>query len=67
MTSSPSLPPAHVQVGFEVVACSSERKPGEPINKSLMCPQSIDDPNAPKPQEVKKGERGLMWSRQQSQ
>ncbi|KAI7844812.1 hypothetical protein COHA_001692 [Chlorella ohadii] len=42
-------------VGFEVVACSIERKPGEPINKSLMCPQSIDDPNAPKPQDVKKG------------
>jgi transmembrane 9 superfamily protein 2/4 len=45
------------QVGFEVVACSIERTPGEPINKSLMCPQSYDDPNAPKPQEVKKGAR----------
>ncbi|PSC75978.1 Transmembrane 9 superfamily member 4 [Micractinium conductrix] len=42
-------------VGFEVVACSIKRKPGAPIDKSLMCPQSLDDPNAPEPQEVKKG------------
>lgn len=51
-----------LQVGFEVVACSIERKPGEPINKSLMCPQSYDDPNAPKAQEVKKGEGWAGWS-----
>ena len=43
-------------VGFEVVACSIKREPGEPINKNLMCPQSPDDANAPEPQEVKKGE-----------
>lgn len=43
-------------VGFEVVACSIKRKPGDTINKGLMCPQSLDDPNAPEPQEVKKGE-----------
>ncbi|EFN55304.1 hypothetical protein CHLNCDRAFT_134265 [Chlorella variabilis] len=42
-------------VGFEVVACSIKREPGEPINKNLMCPQSPDDANAPEPQEVKKG------------
>lgn len=42
-------------VGFEVVACSIKRKPGQAINKGLMCPQSLDDPNAPEPQEVKKG------------
>ncbi|KAL4428185.1 hypothetical protein ABPG75_002274 [Micractinium tetrahymenae] len=43
-------------VGFEVVACSIKRTPGEAINKGLMCPQSLGDPNAPEPQEVKKGE-----------
>ena len=44
-------------VGFEVVACSIRREPGKPINKNLMCPQSLDDPNAPTAQEVKKGAR----------
>ena len=45
----------YMVVGFEVVACSIRREPGEPINKNLMCPQSLDDPNGPEPQEVKKG------------
>lgn len=58
ITRHPPSPPGPAQVGFEVVACSIERTPGEPINKALMCPQSYDDPNAPKPQEVKKGECG---------
>ena len=45
----------YMVVGFEVVACSIRREPGKPINKNLMCPQSLDDPNGPEPQEVKKG------------
>lgn len=47
----------YMVVGFEVVACSIKRTPGEPINKNLICPQTPDDANAPEPQEVKKGER----------
>ncbi|PRW57442.1 Transmembrane 9 superfamily member 4 isoform B [Chlorella sorokiniana] len=55
-------PPAQQQkfhiVGFEVVACSIGRTPGETIDKRLMCPQSYEgDPNATKPQEVKEGAR----------
>ena len=46
----------YMVVGFEVVACSIKRTPGEPINKNLICPQTLDEPNAPEPQEVKKGE-----------
>lgn len=45
----------YMVVGFEVVACSIKRTPGEPINKNLICPQTPDDANAPEPQEVKKG------------
>ena len=45
----------YMVVGFEVVACSIRREPGQAINKNLMCHQSLDDPNAPEPQEVKKG------------
>lgn len=45
----------YMVVGFEVVACSIKREAGQAINKNLMCPQSLDDPNAPTPQEVKKG------------
>ena len=42
-------------VGFEVVACSIERQAGQPI-QNIPCPQTPDEPNAPKPQEVTKGE-----------
>lgn len=41
-------------VGFEVVACSIERPPGQPF-KNIACPQSPDDSHAPKAQEVTKG------------
>jgi hypothetical protein len=49
----------YMVVGFEVLACSIKREPGQPINKNLRCPESPDDANAPEPQEVKKGEREL--------
>ena len=51
----------YMVVGFEVVACSIRREPGEAINKNLMCPQSLDDPNGPTPQEVKKGGWVAGW------
>jgi transmembrane 9 superfamily member 2/4 len=41
-------------VGFEVVACSIKRQPGQPIDPNLSCGVSPDDPDAPEPQEVKK-------------
>lgn len=43
-------------VGFEVVACSIMRKAGETL-KNIPCPATADAPNAPKPQEVKEGEK----------
>lgn len=51
----------YMVVGFEVVACSIKREPGEAIDKSLMCPQSYDDPKAPPAQEVKKGSK-IMYT-----
>ena len=43
-------------VGFEVVACSIERKPGEAL-RAVLCPQSNGDAGAPAPQQVVPGAR----------
>ena len=43
-------------VGFEVVACSIKRTPGQAI-KNIPCPSSPDDPGAPPAQDVKEGSR----------
>lgn len=48
-------------VGFEVVACSIKREAGQPI-RNIPCPQTFDDPNAPAPQEVTRGERFSFFS-----
>jgi transmembrane 9 superfamily member 2/4 len=44
----------YMVVGFEVVACSIKRTPGQAL-KNVPCPGSVDDPSAPAPQEVKEG------------
>ena len=43
-------------VGFEVVACSIKRVPGEAL-RNIPCPSSPDDPGAPTPQGVHEGSR----------
>ncbi|KAH7622077.1 putative Transmembrane 9 superfamily member 11 [Nannochloris sp. 'desiccata'] len=46
----------YMVVGFEVVACSIKRSPGQAL-KNIPCPSSYDDPGAPTPQDVKEGSR----------
>lgn len=45
----------YMVVGFEVVACSIFRKPGEARLQDIPCPMSPEDPDAPKPMEVTTG------------
>jgi len=56
--SAPAYPgeKMYMVVGFEVVACSIARTPGQNL-KDIRCAASPDDPGAPAPQEVKEGAR----------
>ena len=46
----------YMVVGFEVVACSIKRVPGEAL-KNIPCPASPNDPGAPTPQTANEGSR----------
>lgn len=46
--------PMYMIVGFEVVACSIHREAGKRL-EDIPCPQSPEDPDAPRPQEVTTG------------
>lgn len=53
--------PMYMVVGFEVSACSIFRKPGESKLYNIPCPESLEDPDAPKLMEVKSGAQLLPF------
>ena len=53
--------PMYMVVGFEVSACSIFRKPGESQLYNIPCPESLEDPDAPKLMEVKSGAQLLPF------